>query len=606
MEHTTTDLNTTLRDAEFKDASPLKTVERIKHILAEQGIETQEIWNESGVPYCFGITIRVSGTTFSVNGKGLTREFALASGYGELMERLQLGFIGKFDVQKDGHHTADTSRFEMRTAQELLGANRRWYELMAKRLELETGSTTTPEEILAQCTDKNGQIPTDLFFNITTGTKENFPKSLWSRIYSSNGCAAGNSMEEALVQAISEIVERQYRTRIVLEDISLPDIPDEFLQQFEVSYNIIKYVRERGFRVIVKDCSLGEKFPVICVCFIDEASGRYHTHFGAYPIFEIALARALTETFQGRNIGNIAAFVDFTRKGSQEDALLSMKHEFVKGTWEKHAGFFVGKPQYPFHTDVGFVGKNNRELLLECVEFFKAQNCEILVRDGSSLGFHTYQVLIPGYSEVFTYRLDKKLYEFRYFDFAVRALRNPSAAGFDDLLGLLMHMDQIKSSIGSHSFLAGSKLSADLSAADEERLLAASLAYVQYTLGRYETVVKYLGSMIPAYKGDDAAFLICLKRYLTLLSSGTDKTEIRRILEFFHSQPIVQKLYDILARNGNPLDGFTLHCDMSCTERCPIHKQCCQKRTVELTRLINGKIKELDFDTFVNQLRAII
>jgi hypothetical protein len=69
MEHTTTDLNTTLRDAEFKDASPLKTVEQIKHILAEQGIETQEIGNESAIPYCFGITIRGSGTTFSINGK---------------------------------------------------------------------------------------------------------------------------------------------------------------------------------------------------------------------------------------------------------------------------------------------------------------------------------------------------------------------------------------------------------------------------------------------------------------------------------------------------------------------------------------------------------
>jgi ribosomal protein S12 methylthiotransferase accessory factor len=477
---------------------------------------------------------------------------------------------------------------------------------MAKRLEKETGSTITAEEILAQITQKDGLIPTDSFFNLTTGQRVNYPKALWSKIYSSNGCAAGNTTEEALVQAISEVVEREYRTRIVLEDISLPDIPDEYLQQFDVSYRIIQYVRQNGFRVLVKDCSMGQKFPVVCVCFIDKASGRYHTHFGAYPIFEIALTRALTETFQGRHIQNIAAFTDFTRNGSMEDTLLSMKHEFVKGTWEKHAGFFVGEPQYPFHEDVGFTGKNNHELLLECVDFFKAQGCEILVRDGSSLGFPTYQVLIPGYSEVFTYRLDKKLYEFRYFDFAVKALRNPSKAGFDDLLGLLMHMDQIKAYIGSHGFLAGSKLSADLTPADEERLMAASLGYVQYTLGRYGTVVKYLNTLIDAYDGDDAAFLICLKRYLNLLESGTDKAQIRKILEFFHRESVVTRLYDILAKNGNPLEDFTLHCDMSCTENCPIYKVCFQKRTVALTHLINEKIKTLDFDAFVAKLQSLL
>ena len=597
---------TSLRDTEFKDASPLATVERIKSILADNGIETQEHWNESGVPYCHSIVLRVSGTAFSVNGKGLTRELALASAYGELMERLQLGFIGKFDVQKDGHHTADTSRFEMRTPQQLLENHRPWFDAMAKRLEKETGSTITAEEILAQITQKDGLIPTDSFFNLTTGERVNYPKALWSKIYSSNGCAAGNTTEEALVQAISEVVEREYRTRIVLEDISLPDIPDEFLRQFHVSYQIIQYVRDHGFHVTVKDCSLGEKFPVVCVCFIDKESGRYHTHFGAYPIFEIALARALTETFQGRHIRNIAAFTDFTRKGSKEDALLSMKHEFVKGSWEKHAGFFVGEPQYPFHEDVGFTGKNNHELLLECVDFFKALDCEILVRDGSSLGFPTYQVLIPGYSEVFTYRLDKKLYEFRYFDFAVKVLRNPSKAGFDDLLGLLMHMDQMKASIGSHGFLACSKISANLTPKDEERLLSASLAYVQYALGRYGLVVKYLGNLIDFYSGDDAAFLICLKRYLTLLQSGTDKPQIRKILQFFHSETVVTRLYDILAKNGNPLDAFTLHCDMSCTESCPIHTACFQKRTVALTQLINEKIKALDFDAFVEKLQSLL
>ena len=85
------DLNLNLLDADFKDESPLKTVAHIKQILKDNGIETMETWVETSVPYCYVISIRVVGTTFVVNGKGLTKEFTLASGYGELMERLLKG-----------------------------------------------------------------------------------------------------------------------------------------------------------------------------------------------------------------------------------------------------------------------------------------------------------------------------------------------------------------------------------------------------------------------------------------------------------------------------------------------------------------------------------
>ena len=85
------DTEETLRDADFKDEKPVATVCRIKQILQALGIETREQWFDSSVPYCYSLRVSVVGTTFGVNGKGLTREFALASGYGELMERLQLG-----------------------------------------------------------------------------------------------------------------------------------------------------------------------------------------------------------------------------------------------------------------------------------------------------------------------------------------------------------------------------------------------------------------------------------------------------------------------------------------------------------------------------------
>ena len=43
---------------------------------------------------------------------------------------------------------------------------------------------------------------------------------------------AGNSPEEALVQGLSEIIERVVQRRIFTEKPALPDVPEEYIQQF--------------------------------------------------------------------------------------------------------------------------------------------------------------------------------------------------------------------------------------------------------------------------------------------------------------------------------------------------------------------------------------
>ncbi len=85
------DINEALLDGEYKDESPIKTVEKIKGILRDNGIETTEELYDSEVPYCSSLRVTVNGTAFGSNGKGLSPEFTLASGYGELVERLQIG-----------------------------------------------------------------------------------------------------------------------------------------------------------------------------------------------------------------------------------------------------------------------------------------------------------------------------------------------------------------------------------------------------------------------------------------------------------------------------------------------------------------------------------
>jgi len=593
-----------LIDAQFKDNSPLGTVEKIKAILAQQGLETIETWHETSVPYCYALSIQIPGTMFCVNGKGLTKEFALASGYGELMERFQMGFINGPNVQKDGDFVFDPGKYQLINANELLQKNRKWYVQLSDSLKRFTSITMTPEEIISQYADKNGMLSATPYWCLTTGTAEYLPTDMRKRVYATNGCAAGNSPEEAIVQAISEIVERNHQIRIIDECLSLPDVPEEILQKYTVAYKIISFVRENGYHVRIKDASLGTGFPVVCACIIDKKTGRYHTHFGAYPVFEIALERSLTESFQGRNIDNITTLEDFLVKKQGEYSFVSITNEMTMGTWLKTPEFFIGDDSMPFDKNAGMQGGNNKELLQQCKDYFTMLGYDVLVRDRSCLGFPTYQVIVPGYSEMLIHRLSQKMDDHRYAVHAMRTLRDPAGVPIPDMLGLMMHIqqtNQFTSNIrGVHGFLRGAKLSAFLSPAEEQYYMSAALGYTYWTLGRHNDLLSCVSSLIPLAKAEDVAYLICLKRYLSMVRSGHEASHIRETLRFFHGEDTVNKLYNVLERKENPMASLILRCDLNCNEDCKLYGKCCEKRVRSLTAMLDEKSKSLGFETLVN------
>lgn len=604
-----TDLNYTLKDAEFKDCHPLETVNRIKEILHLHGIRTEENWFTSGIEHCYSVRVNVVGTTFGVNGKGLTEEFALASGYGELMERLQLGNIGSKEVQKDGVYSVNDAQDVRIDARAMLTENRPWYEGMSKQLYYFTGREESADQIIMQHADESGKLVATPYFSVTQGKKVYFPSALRKRVYTTNGSAAGNTMEEAVVQAISEIVERNHQLRIARSCICVPDVPENILKRYATAYDVIRSVRNAGYKVVIKDCSLGTKFPVICAIFVGP-NGKYHTHYGAYPILEIALERALTEVLQGRNIKTVEEFADFSY---EELALQSISHlakELVTGATEKNPRFFLGEPQYDFCEDMGFSGANNRELFRECVDFIQKQGYDVLVRECSCLGFPTYQVLVPGYSEAFSYRISQKLDDNRFFGYALKTLRNPRMASLDDMFGLLRHIS-LTGKYGAgisnvHGFAAGAKLSVKLSSKENNFLMAATLAYIYYEIGNNAEVLKQIQAMINNNENASVSYLICLKRYFSLLQNGYQEEKIKELLSYFHSKEDVVQLYTALKEKRNPMERYVLQCDKNCSEACKLYGKCCQKNSDQLTALIGEKTKLLDFSSFEERIRKLM
>ena len=594
----------TILDTNFKDDSPLNTVERIKKILKPYGIETKEEWNESGVPYCHSLRVSVFGTEFGTNGKGVTKELALASAYGELMERLQIG-----TVLKSGKETGENlgaNHEQSMSAQELLARNKDWYSLFAQKTEKLTGSKLTEAEILKQFCDKTGNVAVTPFYCVNRRSHEYLPDQLVRAVYTTNGCAAGNTMEEAIVQAISEIVERQFSERILLEKIPVPDIPEEVLRSCTVAYEIITFLRSQKLRVIVKDCSLGTKFPVVCVCLIDQKTGRYHTHFGAYPNFEIALQRTLTESFQGRTLKKIASFAGFARGNTGAFHAGDMVNQMVWGTAERCPEFFLNAPEtYSPHR--GFSGGNNQELLKECIDFLCEQGYDVLIRDRSCLGFPTCQVIVPGFSEAFVYRMDPKQNDVLYHKYTAAVLRNPPSATMEELMGFMMNLNQSrKRNLAPRPFSHQANLPAPLSSGEERYFMNAAMANISYTLGRQGDAIKFIELMLSESVEKDEEYLICIKRYLALRADRYDESKVRAVLEFFHKPETVQRLYAVLSEKKNPLDAFALRCDMRCDGSCLIYGTCKKEQTQALSDLIQTKTREMDNSALEKQLTALM
>ena len=110
-----------------------------------------------------------------------------------------------------------------------------------------------------------------------------FPTNLIDNLYLSNGMSAGNTLAEAQVQCLSEILERAVKREIIEGELTLPDVPQHVLARFPGIQAGIKGLEEQGFPVLVKDASLGGKYPVMCVTLMNPRTGGVFASFGAHP-----------------------------------------------------------------------------------------------------------------------------------------------------------------------------------------------------------------------------------------------------------------------------------------------------------------------------------
>lgn len=390
----------------YKDEKPENTITRIRNILNSIGIFTiEENWKNSAKGFC-SVTIKIPDTNLQTNGKGTSYKYALASGYAELMERLQnqAQFRLSIDVSPEAlkykgfYYAPDEKHLDIG---ELLDSNEDWIKQQLKNIS----TKEEKDELISQWAQmSNEDSPKDFialpYMNVNTKRLSYIPVKMLSKMYMSNGMCAGNTLEEALVQGLSEIFERVVNKKIINDKLTPPTIPEHHIRRFPRLDNMINEIEASGnCEIIVKDCSLGKRYPVIGVLLIDKNEQKYFVKFGSHPKFEIALERTLTELLQGQDIKNMMGVKEYSyfNEFNEADNLMGI---LVNGSGFYPNEFFSSRFSYISNGFEEMGEPSNKEMLRYLMNLLEDEGYHVFIRDVSFLGFPSYHIIVPGFSEI--------------------------------------------------------------------------------------------------------------------------------------------------------------------------------------------------------------
>ncbi|MDP2748044.1 OsmC domain/YcaO domain-containing protein [Pseudomonas sp.] len=390
-----------------KDLPLEETIANMSGIMAKLGMKIEIASWRNIVPNVWSLHIRDAHSPMCfTNGKGATKEGALASALGEFIERLNCNFF--YNDQFWGEEIANAAFVHY--------PDERWFKpgpkdaLPAEILDEYCLAIYNPDDELrgSHLYDTNSgntlrgicSLP---FVRQSDGEVVYFPSNLIENLYLSNGMSAGNTLAEAQVQCLSEIFERAVKREILEGELCLPDVPAEVLAKYPAILAGIQGLEAQGFPVLVKDASLGGEFPVMCVTLMNPRTGGVFASFGAHPSFEVALERSLTELLQGRSFEGLN---DLPPPTFESQALMEPNNfveHFIDSSGVVSWRFFSAKADYEFvEWDFSSQGEHaNAEEAATLFGILEAMGKEAYTAVYEHLGATACRILVPGYSEIY-------------------------------------------------------------------------------------------------------------------------------------------------------------------------------------------------------------
>jgi len=582
-------------DLKFKDAHPDATVERIRNLLRDVGVELKEYWNDSGIDHCQSVNLKTVGTRmFGSNGKGITRELARASAYGEFIERLQCGMqrykYQTYDRDPEMYLHAYAPDAKYMTVQEL-EENGEWMDYLIR-----TYPSLTRKKIAKFCKGcaftKEDKILTVPFYSLFEDKYVYIPVGYMEIMYTANGCCAGNTREEAWLHALSEIFERKCHIDVLIHQKAIPKLPESYLRQFPTISKILDAVRENSSCILeVLDFSGEVGYPVVGSRIIDKKTHGYAIVVAADPVVEIAIERSLTELFQGRRLNDLvhtAYFLDETNIPTHQNIVNQLNSSLGAFSMEFFSEELVDVPEPAAFPDNS--GKSNKQLLHEVLDKVKKMGYPVYVRNFSYLKFDCYKIIIPGFSETRGQMFSEMIPTYFLGYNAARTMWDPAAATDEDLQFLLSYYKKIsalRADRESFSKLAGMSFNAHL----DKFLSNFTLSYANYRLGNLKEAAALLTPLrgLAEYDTDLIEYYLCVSRYLTLKQTNASEAMIRNVIRKIFEEKYADRLFALLDAGGTPYDDDLLCCDHKRCQQCN-YKDACTYNDAKEVILRVGKV----------------
>lgn len=386
-----------------KDLPLEQTIANMTAMLTELGMKIEISSWRNIVPNVWSLHIRDAASPMCfTNGKGATKESALCSALGEFIERLNNNFF--YNDQFFGAEIANSEFVHY--------PNEKWFGLAADD-SLPAGllddyclDIYNPDQELcgSHLIDTNsGNVKRGIcaipYKRKSDGETVYFPSNLIENLFLSNGMSAGNNLQEAEVQCLSEIFERAVKRQIIEQEIVLPDVPIAVLEKYPSILAGIRGLEEQGFPVVVKDASLGGQFPVMCVTLMNPKTGGVFASFGAHPSFEVALERSLTELLQGRSFEGLNDVPKPTFNSMAVSEPENFVEHFIDSTGVISWRFFSAKHDFEF-CEWDFSGTNQEEVE-RLFGILEELGKEVYIAEFTELGASVCRILVPDYSEIY-------------------------------------------------------------------------------------------------------------------------------------------------------------------------------------------------------------
>ena len=382
-----------------KNSSAEESITSMRKALSSLSANTTLSQQLHSLNNCYSVNLKSQDAPKHIytNGKGINTLACEASALGEYIERLQTNnFFIEFYLQNREFYPDEKS---FSCVKECLTDNLQKFYNPNSELQL--------EDFIDFNTDEKDKIICLPFINQTNKQKVYFPTNILHNLYVSNGLATGNTPNETKVQAISEILERYVKIRIIKQGYSLPLIPQDIVESFPKLHQDIKTLESYGYIIKVLDASLDGEFPVVAISLIDTKTNGLFVSFGCHPILEVALERTMTELMQGRSLNDLSSFETPSFNSEAINDSFNIESHFINSDGKMNF-LFLNKTTAFEYSPWKYRGENSDDEYKFLFDIVTSLKKDIYIREYDYIGFYSCQIIIPSISEI--YPVDDMIY----------------------------------------------------------------------------------------------------------------------------------------------------------------------------------------------------